>query len=150
MRIVPILVVVLSFGMLLLYIITDEIYLAVTAIWILLLWIFVNGVKEWQRLNWFDIGYIMNAWLLEPTQFAYLFIPTELVVMRKSVRVPKPPQAANSVGISLLTQLHIEPPAVCRLPKQDDKGGANPRTNPANAMATWTVGMQECGTAITH
>lgn len=79
----------------------------------------------------------MDAWLLEPAQiFVYLFIPTELVVMRKPERVPKPPQAANSVGISLLTQPNIERPAVCRLPNKDDRGGANPRINPQNAMAT--------------
>ncbi len=93
----------------------------------------------------------MGTWMWEIIEKPlYIFTPTELVVLRRQRCFPHPPQAANSVGVSFLTQLHIDRPAVCRLPQQNDKGGATPRINPANAMATWSVGMQECGTAITH
>ncbi len=76
-------------------------------------------------------------WNLAPT--AHLLAPIELVVMRKPYKkgTPHAPRTISPMGVSLLTQLHItELPAVCRLPKQDDKGGANPRINPQNAMAT--------------
>lgn len=93
----------------------------------------------------------MGVWMWEVIEKSpYLFAPVVWVVLRRQRCFPHPPQAAQTVGANALTQLNTEPPAVCRLRQQNDKGGANPRTNPANAMATWSVGMQECGTAITH
>ena len=38
--------IVVSFGMLVIYLFNDDIHAAVTAIWILLLWIFVSGIQE--------------------------------------------------------------------------------------------------------
>lgn len=49
----------------------------------------------------------MNVWYWESTQeFAYLFRPTEQVVMRKVSRLPIPPRAICSVGRSALTDTH--------------------------------------------
>ena len=46
---------------------------------------------------------MLDVWIGKPVEYAYLFTPTELVVMRKPKRFSYPPQAINSVGVSHLT-----------------------------------------------
>ncbi len=48
----------------------------------------------------------MGTWIGKPLHIVYTFTPTGLVVMRKPSGFSNPPQVANPVGVSLLTDTH--------------------------------------------
>jgi hypothetical protein len=87
----------------------------------------------------------------KPVEYTYLFTPTELVVMRKPKRFSYPPQAANSVGVSHLTQLHSGSRQFVGCHNKTTKAETTAvKTIPANTLETLpfviSVGDAETGT----
>ena len=78
---------------------------------------------------------MLDVWMLYRTQA--IFTSTKLVVLREpKSSVLHPPQAANFVDVSHLTQLHSSSRQFVGCLNKTTEGGDNHRTNPSNAMAT--------------
>ena len=95
---------------------------------------------------------MLRVWMRRNAQHVQLFTPTELVVLRKALGLSShPPQAINSVGVSLLTQLHSGSRQFVGCHNKTTKAETTAETTiPANTLETLpfviSVGDAETGT----